>query len=235
MDNDTLIQKHLKNQLSKEEQTIFESLVKNDASFSEEVKFQVNLNTVIRAEDRISLKKRLQRLENTTKQSSLLKWSIAASFSLLILLGGFYFFKQGSLSNQDLFAENFSPSANVLHPVVRGDASKTEIENAFVFYENNEFQKFINHISKTAYTNPDYDFFIANAYLAIGNASEAIPILKKYLTSTTINFKDSAHWYLGLAYLKEKRQTLAKSQFELLNNKSDYNYTKAKEILQKIK
>ncbi len=235
MDNDTLIQKYLKNQLSKEEQIIFEDLVNNDESFSKEVKFQENLNMVIRAEDRILLKKRLQKLESSTKQSSLLRWSIAVGFSLLILLGGFYFFKQGPLSNQDLFAENFSPSANVLHPVVRGDNSKTEIENAFVFYENNEFQEFINHISKTAYTNPDYDFFIANAYLAKGNTSEAISILKKYLTSMNINFKDKAHWYLGLAYLNEKQPDLAKAQFELLKNKSDYNYTKAREILQKIK
>jgi hypothetical protein len=235
MKRSSLIKKHLLGKLSNEEKVVFDELLKTDPNFKKELKFHSNLKDVIRLEERKSIKKQLQNLEFSDKRRNLFKWTIAASIGLLIAFGGFNLYKKKSFSNQELFAQNFNPAANTLHPIVRGEDSLSKIEKAFVYYENGDFQQFLLIINSTSYSNPDYDFFIANAYLAIGNASEAIPILKKYLSSTNINFKDNAHWYLGLAYLNEKQPVLAKAQFELLNNKSDYNYTKAKEILQKIK
>jgi len=235
MKRSSLIKKHLTNTLSNEEKAVFEEMIKTDPTFKKELKFHSNLKGVVRIEERKALKKELQQLEVSNRKKRLLKLAIAASISLLITLGGFSLYKNNSYSNQELFAQNFIPAINTLHPVVRGDDSLSEIEKAFVYYENGDFKQFLKIINSTSYLNPDYDVFIANAYLATGNTSEAISILKKYLINTNANYKDKAHWYLGLAYLNEKQPILAKTQFELLNNENDYNYKKAKEILQKIK
>ncbi len=234
MDKDQLIQKYLKKQLLPEEKEVFDTLLKNDTSFREEVDFQVNLSSVIRLEERETLKEELQSLDNSQKRISFSKWMVAAGFSILILAGGYFYFEKNALSHQELFAQNFTPATNVLHPVVRGEDSLTQIEKSFVYYENGDFDQFIKSLTSTPYTNPDYDFFLANAYLAQGKSTQAITILKKYLTQEKGTFKAKAHWFLGLAYLKEKQISQAKEQFEVLKNYPDFNYKQVIKVLNKI-
>ncbi|MGV6828976.1 MAG: hypothetical protein ACWA45_06215 [Flavobacteriales bacterium] len=234
MDKEILIYKYLNKQLLTEEKKVFEELLNSDLAFKEEVLFQDSLKKVIREEERISLKKELNKIGTSKKFVSFSKWMAAASICLLILSGGYFYFLKKNNSNQVLFSQNFTPATNVLHPIVRDNNTLSKIEKAFVNYEYGNYNQFLNQMSGTTYHNLDYDFYIANAHLAIGNTSKAISILTAYTNQKKVTFLVQAHWYLALAFIKEKNYNKAKEQIELIKNEPDIDIKKVESILSKI-
>jgi len=234
MDKGLLIQKYIKNKLTKEEQRLFDNLLKNDTDFKQEFELHKDLKAVIRNEERISLKKEFQKMDTVKKVSLFSKIIIAASFALLLSVGSYFMFKDNSLNNQELFAINFEPYRNVMHPVVRGEEDLTKIEEAFVYYENGEFTKFIERIESSNYKNKEYNFYIANAYLAKGNSKEALLILEDYLDNKNAKFTTKAYWYLGLVFLKLDQTENAKIAFEKVKNRGDYNLKKTIDLLNNL-
>jgi tetratricopeptide (TPR) repeat protein len=202
MDKDELIQKYLFNRLSSEEKLIFDDLMQSDKSFKNEVIFQKDTQVAFSAIEDANLKTELHASELPKKIKLNTKWLVAAS--ILLLFSIVYLMLPNNTNNEDLFSQNFEPYRNVLHPVVRGEKHLTKIEEAFVYYENKDFLKFIEIMDSANYSNVDYNFYIANAYLAINYSKEAILILRDYLDDKYIKFKIKAQWYLALAYIKSK-------------------------------
>lgn len=234
MNTDLLIQKYYKKELTSEEKVVFDDLLKNDTDFKKEVQFYQDLNLAIKAEERISLKKELQVLDAVKKVSLFSRIMIVASLVLLLSVGSYFIFKDKTMSNQELFTTNFEPYRNVMHPVIRGEDSLTEVEKAFVFYENGNFSKFIEIIKKANVKSIDYDFYLANAYLVENNPKEAILILENYVKNKEVKFSTKAHWYLGLSYLKLEQIKNAKSEFELVKNSGDFRKEKTIKLLKQL-
>lgn len=235
MVKDLLIQKYINNRLTKEEQVLFDDLYKNDADFIAEVKLHKDLKAAIRNEERISLKKEFKKKDVNKVPFNWARLLVAASFAMLLSVGSYFMFKDSGLTNQELFATNFEPYRNVMHPVVRGEENLTQIEEAFVFYENGDFSKFIKIIESANYKDTDYNFYLANAYLANENVEKAKLILEDYLHNNDAKFFTKAHWYLGLIYLKLADTQKAKNAFNVVKKRGDFNVKKVNTLLKNLK
>ncbi len=234
MNKDTWIEKYFQNKLSASELENFQELIKTDSAFKTEFEFQKNIKLAFRNENRAALKKEFQKIDFSEKKSWKATFLIAASFALVFAIGS-YFYTSNKVSNQQLFAQNFEPYPNVMHPVVRGGENSTEIEKAFVYYENQDYYLFIEALEKNPFTKPDYTFYLANAYLVKNNTTKAIVLLEKYLAYSTIQYKADAHWYLGLALIKNKEYTEAKKHLQEVINLHHFNTEKAKIIITILK
>jgi len=236
MKHHELIERYFLGQLSSEEKEQFRHLQQTDASFKAELTFQENIKRITENEDNIHFKEQLQSYE--TKQPSKAKsyrllW-MAASVAVAVTVGALLFFQ--SPSNKALFAENFEPYRNVIQPIVRGEASKDLKTQAFSAYEKKDFTKAISLFSALQKTEPEpyYLFYKANSYLVGDQPSEAIPLLKEYL-STQGNFTEKAQWYLALAYLKDGNTSEAKKILQKISDSKSYHFQKATILLKKIK
>ncbi|PHS67478.1 MAG: hypothetical protein COB12_03370 [Flavobacterium sp.] len=230
MNKETLLENYFQNKLSASELENFHELVKTDSTFKNEFEFQKNIKLAFRNENRASLKKEFQKIDAKKKLSWASKFLAAASVALLFSIGTYYY-SSNSLNPQKVFAANFKPYPNVIHPVVRGNENSTTIENAFVFYENKNYNSFIETIENTNFKNKDYNFYLANAYLATGNTEKSITLLKKYVNNSKPTYKNDANWYLGLSYLQNKDTETAKMYLQKVVESSSFLSNKAKKLL----
>ncbi len=234
MDTEQLMQKYFNNTINQKEQLVFDDLLLNDENFKKEFQEFNDMHSVIKKETKNLLKQELKNLDKINKTSYFYKIMIAASFAMLLSVGSYFMFTDNSLSNDELFASNFSPCKNVMHPVVRGKENLSQIEKSFVYYENGNYSKFIEIIATSNYKSLDYNFYIANAYLANNNPKEAKLILEDYLDSKAIKFPAKAHWYLGLVYLKLNDLSKAKKQFIMVKKTGSFKPRDVDKILKQL-
>lgn len=234
MEKETLIQKYFNATLTLKEQALFTNLLNNDVDFKKEFEEFKNLKLAIRDEERIALKTEFKKIDAVKKVSLFSKFMVAASLAFLLSVGSYFMFKDNTVTNKELFANNFKVSINVMHPVVRGKENISKIEKAFVYYENGDFTQFIKTMEASNYKNKDYNFYIANAYIANKNYKEAKLVLEDYLQYKNAKFITKSHWYLGLVYLKLEDLNSAKKEFEKVTENGDFNSKKATILLKKL-
>lgn len=230
MKKETWIEKYFQDTLSETEKVELQLLLKEDEGFKKEFEFQKNIKLAFRNENRTVLKKEFQQIDSKKKPSWASKFLVAASIALLFSIGTYYY-STNSLNPQNLFATNFEPYPNVIHPVVRGDDSTTAIENAFVLYENKNYTSFIEVLENAKFKNKDYNFYLANAYLAKENTEKSILLLEKYVNSSKSTYFNDAYWYLGLSYLQNKDTENAKMYLQKVVESSSFQSEKAKKLL----
>ena len=234
MNKESLIEKYFLKQLTNVEETALQTLLETDKAFKKEFEFQKNIQLAFRNETRNELKTAFQKIDMQQKKSWKTPLLIAASFAFLIALGS-YFYTQPSNNSKQLFAQNFEVYPNVIHPVVRGDETQSTLEKAFVYYENKDFTHFIKTLESNNYTKPDYNFYLANAYLAEGNTTQSIALLQSYLNQQNMPYHNEATWYLALAYLKQGATKKAKKYLEkVVASKTEYT-ANAADLISKMK
>lgn len=237
MTKEHLIEQHFSKSLSLEAQKEFDHLMSTDSDFEKAVTFQTNLKTVIAKEEQIKLKRELQYLENSTQKpkTKYIKWLVAASIVLLLAIPSFWYFGQSNLSNEDLFATNFEPYRNVVHPIVRGENYNDLKTKAFVAYESKNYNEALSSFDALLSKNDDatISFYKANVLLQLNKNDEAISILSenKNLTKT---LRSQQQWYLALAYIKTDANEKAKTILKELINSSDFKKEQAKELLKQL-
>lgn len=237
MDKDLLIQKYLKRTLTKVEQANFDKLMEKDSEFKNEVAFLEDFHKVAEAEGEDHLRNLLSDFETEYqpyKKSSRTLWYVAAS--VIALLGMAYFFTiMQPTTSENLFADNFKPYKNVVHPVVRGAQVLDQKTKAFSTYNNRNYEEAILRF-EALYNQtgtPYYLFYQANAFLANNQVEEAIPLLEKHL-ETDDSLKDKTPWYLAMAYLKLQDNENARRYLKIVVDNQTYRNKKAQELLEAI-
>ncbi|WP_422860555.1 hypothetical protein ACOKFD_06880 [Flagellimonas sp. S174] len=238
LDNDQLIAKFLTKTLSKEEQLHFDTLLSEDPSFRDEVALLQDLQKVAEAEDDTMAKEMVGAFEaehrNKKAGSPLKIWWVAASLALLFSIG-YFAAQQGPPDTQTLFAENFEPYRNVVHPITRATQQEELTSRAFTHYEKGEYSEALELFQKLYETTntPHYLFYQANALLQLNRPKEAIVALEAHLkTKDTLTQK--SHWYLAMAYLKLDDVVNAKKNLEKVLLDNTYNVKKAKNLLRTL-
>ncbi|WP_445748103.1 tetratricopeptide repeat protein [Polaribacter sp.] len=191
-----------------------------------------DLIIVIAKEHYLKGKKQLQQLE-LKRQNSFKKLLLVASVLFAISVGSFWVFSDDNQNSKEIFAQYFNPYTNVIAPISRNDKEKSTLENAFVFYENRQYQKAIQCfddilLSANLKEKQALNLYKAISFLSLQKTDEAILLLSDYYTVNQ-NFKDKYLWYLGLAYLQKNDTKNAKIIFENLA-KETFNF-KPKETL----
>jgi tetratricopeptide (TPR) repeat protein len=75
--------------------------------------------------------------------------------------------------------------------------------------------------------------YLGNAYLALGDATKAIPLFEKVIAEYDV-FDEPAEWYLALAYLRNNRVEEAVSKLRALQQGNNSYADEAERLLKKL-
>lgn len=237
MNKEELIEKYLHNNLDPDALTAFNNLLAADPEFAKEVTFQQNLQQAVIASKDASFKKTLQDFEPKPRQRQKLVRTmlIAASFAILFSLGYGLFFSKPSPST--LFAENFEAYPNVVQPIVRGTTTTDLKTEAFLAYENKDYDNAYIAFNQLFQESGDpYALFYGGlSALANRDTASAKPLLSGYLARGELKFEPDAKWYLALAYLLEDATSSAKELLSTLAASGNDYSKKSQELLEQLK
>ena len=243
MDKELLLYHYFSDQLTEDEQLLFDELLEKDLEFKAQFEFEYDLKRVINKNQNQNLKRKLVGFEKEIEENNksipskpdFKNWSIAASIALLIGLGWFAYSTFSGPNYEDLYAANFEAYPNTVYTITRSDAEQSLERDAFVAYEASNYEKAaaafldLKIEGGTSYT----DFYLAQSYLHLGKEHEAIEALKSVILNDA-QFKAEAHWYLALAYIKSKDEVGVKTTIKNLIENFDYKKEKAQALLKEL-
>ncbi len=232
-----LIDKYITNSLNEEEHKVFDELMASNDNFKKEVHLVENLQKVAEVEDDAEVRELIAGFEAAhqpkPKRNNRKIWLVAASIAFLVALT--YIFTDKPVDTQLLFAENFQPYRNVVHPIVRGGEQADLKTEAFKAYEKKAYKRALELFERLHKdTNePYYLFYKANALLALNRPEEAITTFKDHL-KTQDTLVQKTPWYLAMAYLKLEDLSMAKENLQKVISQGSYNAKKAQLLLDKL-
>lgn len=220
------IEAYLENRLSKDEKITFQNEMKVNVKLKDAVEEVRNLGWAVQ---KAVLKEKLatfhQAIENelesslTIRRHPLLnfKWAVAAS--VLIIVGiSIVWYVSEKKHGEAIFEKYFVPDPGLM--TAMGSTQDYLFHKAMLDYKLGNYDAAIKgweSLIGVRSENDSINYFLGSAYLAKGDANNAIPHIEKVASDSLSNFKSSAYWYLGLAYLKIGNISKA----ELWINKSD--------------
>lgn len=228
-----LINQYLDGAMSPSEEEAFLAQVKNDKALTHELDLIRDIRKGIDLHGSQRLKHLLQKREaQHLKKPKWPVWKVAASLFIACGLGYFIFqFAGGQKSN--LYEEYYLPYPNIISPISRSHA--TAISDGFTYYEQEEYQLAADLLLKQIKAGQDNDtvkFYLAQTYMAMDKTTEAISYLQQI--SENSRFHEPAEWYLGLAYLRNKKPAEAKVQFSQIAASGSSYAREATELLSKL-
>ena len=241
MDKEELINGYFEGSLSESQLEEVQNLLKTDADFKADFEFQKELQQSLKKEERREIKQLFSDLntvetETETKVVRMRTWLAAASIALLVGLGSYlFFFNTAEVNTDKLYAENFAPYDNVVHPIERGNELEDLQTRAFVAYEEKAFMKALRLFKELQTKQNDgyIKFYEAIVLMQLDKQQEAIPLLENYRDGNG-ELKDRATWYLALAHLKLENLPKAQTELKNLIALGTFKTKDAEELLKKL-
>ncbi len=244
MEKEQLLYRYFSNDLAPEQEKKFNELLATDLEFKEQFDFEKDLQKVIRNKNAKVLKSKLVGFERDISQDIPVRtlprrkfqnWAIAASVALLVGLGWFGYNNFLVTDYEDLYNDNFQEYPNTVYAITRGDTVESLERKAFAAYEFGDFEAALADFNKIpdADKQPYLNFYKAQSYLQLGKLAEAKALFEKTISEDT-QFAAESHWYLALAYLKEKDKVNAIVHLKQLISEYDYNTEKATALLEEL-
>lgn len=131
--------------------------------------------------------------------------------------------------NQKLFSKYYFPDAGLITSM--GVADNYDFDVAMIDYKSGNYKAAIakwTGMLKGNEGNDTLNYFLGSSYLALDKTEKAITCFEEVIKNQNSVFLYDAHWYLGLAFLKEGRVEDAVGQIKLSNN------TQKEELLKKL-
>jgi len=241
MNKEELINGYFVGSLSESQLAEVKNLCKTDPDFAADFEFQKELQQALKKEERLEIKELFSDLNTTTTKTEtkffqLRPWLTAASIALLFGLGAWMFFlNSGEVNTDALYAANFSPYDNVVHPIERGNELEDLQTQLFAAYEAKDYElssQLYNKLTvkqKASY----FDFYEGIVQMALGNHEKAIPLLEGYIGANG-ELKDRAMWYLALSHLKLGAIESAETELEKLVQLGTFKTDAAEDLLQAL-
>jgi tetratricopeptide (TPR) repeat protein len=238
-----LLEEYLDGLLSKQERILFEEILRSDPVLMKEFRLRKKVNEALLEDDVIELRHTLDGIlsnDHTTKRifkNPIFVASVAACIALIIT---FSFFSFPKLTNQELFADNYSK-----YPVVTCFRSNTNITkkdllicSAFEAYESNDYaksQEYFYKLRETDNANYMIEFYLALCELELNNLGESEKLLLDLTKTKSHIFHEQSSWYLALLYLKQDDVQKAEKTFEIIIKEEMCKKTEAESILKSLK
>jgi len=240
---------YVDNALSPDKRFEFEDRLKTDKQLHKEVKLQKEINNSI---ENLNLKETLDEVYESYKSQkeynnyttartysihiNLKNWLIAASITLLLILGGgitYHFQTRDSLENR-LYASYYEPFNKIDNYVTNSSGLnlaqekylKGDYMNAFLLFDK---------LPASLTIESEKHFYKALSLMELERFDKAIENFE-YLFDCQGYFEAApqVYWYLALCYLKSGDNRKAIELFEKIVKTNGYNYKKAKRILKKL-
>lgn len=213
--------------------------VKSNATI-EEVKALAN---AFRADDVMDVSKKIRGIQQhaneekaTTNRKSYFYY-ISSAVAIAAICTLFYFSFMQSISADDAF-EQYHDWASLPSFQTKSDTNN-HLAKASVLFQEEKYQEaltiFTTYAKESDTYNPQIQLYIGISYLELENYHEALQTFDQLLQSNTVDHH-KAYWYTALTYLKQNDAESAKKVLKVLvENPTNYNYEKAKELLKKLK
>lgn len=234
-----LYEKYYLNKLSENERKEFEKQLSSDQSVSEDYNAYVLIQDHLKSSTNIN--SALSNLDEVHKSSkapakvrSLFSQKITVAATLFLVAAAIFLMRpKAAHSNQELFAQNFTPAKISL--ITKGDNQEEAMAKLSQLYNfENYSQTIAYYLEKKDLLTGDsrINLMIGNAYLKTAHYEQARNQFE--LLDNNPNFQTEYLWYSGLSYLAEDDNKNAASQLNKIPMSSNY-YLKSQEILGKIK
>tara|TARA_R110000868_G_scaffold213832_1_gene463973 strand:+ start:3210 stop:3950 length:741 start_codon:yes stop_codon:yes gene_type:complete len=220
------IERYIKDTMSSEEKVAFETQLKENPQLRQQVDDTQLLISSIR---KAALKERLNEVHEDLisnrsiprQNPKVLRFNfrtVSIAASILILIGGFWFFNQRP-NNEKLFDRYFEPDRGLA--TVMSTTKNYEFDDAMVDYKAGKYDLAIKKWKKLLPLKPENDtlnYFLGVAHLANKKEAKAIQFLNKIIEIENGSFTDDSYYYLGLAQLKLNNIEAAKENLEKSNS-----------------
>lgn len=241
------IELYLDGKLKGSEKEQFEQQLQEDRAFSDLYEETRSMVQGIRFSARQKLLEKLKATEKELPEVLLHKGRtmkryllpLAAAATIAILVGTYLLAGPGrseKAMNQYL-AEHMEPYQNIIYPTQRAEQTETdELKTAYHLYDAGQYMTAIQRFSTLQLEGDEAlnaQFYIGNAYMAIGDYSRAIDIFTKLLQEETI-FTNQIRWYLSMCYLQEGKEGQALEELETLSNSGSSYAGKAETLLDMV-
>lgn len=241
-----MIDKYLTGVLNQTEQEIFDKKLKSDPNLVSDIDLQRTAINFITIQGRQDFKKKIKEVHLNEmikrKRKKINLYAIAASVSVvfIISLSTIYFILTSTTNHEKLYASNFTPYQDVISSNdVRGESEDiSEINKAYQFYNSKQYieaSKTFHKEIKNGNTEESTLFYYSISLLALNKYIEASKYLEKLILNNEGLFCEQARWYLALCYIGENNLTNATKTLESIIKEQSYNFSKAKELLTKIR
>ncbi|MGE0090405.1 MAG: tol-pal system YbgF family protein [Bacteroidales bacterium] len=241
-----IIEDYLFDELSGQKKIDFESKLIADKELQEEYVISENINKAILEQDVMQLRSTIQTLTNKNeykrkrKLQRVIFWPMAAAvISLMVII---YFFAtriNKTADPQILFAEYYQTYPTVAVLRNEGDLIVPDLiyYNAFLYYENRQFEEAIQLFEEIKNGNSAEImaiFYLALSQIEVGNFISAKQNLLILTQKNDHLFYEQSLWYLALANLKLENTTDAKKILKEIVLNNHYNAIQAKSLLKKL-
>ena len=195
--------------MSPEESHRFEQELAVDASLRDEVELQRENTLAIELAGitRTLQSARAEHREVTTASNGN-SWTTYLKYAAMVavlILGAVWWITRPA-ENERLFAEYYVEDPGL--PVPMSAVNDPVFQDAMVAYKLGDYAEARTKWGNLLQREPDNDtlrFYIANTYLAEGDAEAAIQLFQAVANTPSSTFHNKARWYLFLAYLREGR------------------------------
>lgn len=159
---------------------------------------------------------------------------LAAAAVLMVLLGvGAVLFFNRDHDPEALFNTYFEPYADII--TTKSNNNKL-MQQAMLHYSLGDYDSaavLLSHVTRADPSNIPASFYLANAWLSLDRAEDALPLLAK-IAGSGHALSRPARWYLALTYIRLEMPEQAIPHLKALSSQESYYENKARKILRKI-
>ncbi|WP_298509195.1 tetratricopeptide repeat protein [uncultured Kordia sp.] len=196
-----------------------------------------------RAADVMSLSNKIRDIQSEAHQTQTPKnrksyfYIISSAVAIAAVMTLFYFSFMQSLTATEAFEQYHD--WNSLPSLVEKSSSKDIAAEAQELFQQEKYQEALTTFKQYEQKSETFDqnvlLYIGVCYLELGNYHEAHQTFDELRNSDTLD-NHKAYWYTVLTHLKQNNIETAKKVLNtLIQNSSNFNYKKAKELLKKLK
>lgn len=254
MNQEDLIDKIIRGEKLSEVEAKTWAKIKDDPSVKEELSLLTQMDVPLKITNRKILKNQLKEIESSTSQEKgevstkqvlhptealtpdtkirrLPKWLYAAAGFLLLAAASFLMRPQNQV---DYFANHYEVYPSIVNPILKGTDNSTENSQAYIAYQNKDYQKALTLFELVTPINDTTRFYKAISLIETNKYQQAISILDDLQTRNN-RFQQEASWYEALCQLKADNREAAVSKLNEIKSIQNHPFaSEAAELLTQL-
>ena len=233
MEHDELIYKKLSNELTSDEELIFEHRLAVDQAFAEEYAFQQSAVEALTKSEEVAMKKKLQRAYQAVRERKRRRrrrgWAVAAVGMLLLVAGAMLWYQRyEAVPLYEQYFTLYQP-----YPEVRGAAEADTYAQAMQRYQQGDYAEAITLFNKLP-SSDRRNLYLGNCHWQLGDVAEAQRYFEAVQASNNSIMRQHTEWYLVLCYLRQGNTAQAQSQLQTILAEEGLYYKEAQQLLAEL-
>jgi tetratricopeptide (TPR) repeat protein len=242
-----LIDDYLSDKMDEKATAVLKARLKKDSDLKCELELQQGINDAIQQKDVTAFTGKIQRIHQLgnkkkkvskvvflVRQNPLRTASIAATFLILISIGGFLISGAGTgKSGTKLFSNYYQADDAIMMVRSGSNPADIDLKEALLAYNEKKYDNAIK-LLKNQSNNILAQYYLGLSYLETDKLDKAIETFQHIIDHKFNLFIEQAEWYLSLCYLKTSQEGKAILLLEKISNSNSIFKEKSEKILKQI-